>query len=428
MVVQVRRWLLALAFGLLAGNAAAETRVLRSVPDIRELPRIEEAFRMIESQDATNVARLITMTEIPAPPFEEAVRAADFLSRLQAAGLSEASIDAVGNVVAWRRGSASRQTVALVAHLDTVFPREMDIKVRREGNTLFAPGIADNTRGLVLLLSLAEVLIEQQLETRDDLLFVGSVGEEGLGDLRGVRHLLSEEGIAVDQFIAVDGGDLNRLVVDGVGSNRYRVEFKGPGGHSYGAFGRAHPHQALADAIAQFTRRAQRITRRGPKATFSVGRIGGGTSINSIPFGSWMEVDMRSTAPEKVAALDTALREAVADALQAENRRRARGPELTVDVVAVGARPAGIGDRSDALLNHAQAAVVALGGTPELRASSTDANIAIARGIPAVTIARGGVSRNSHSPDESWENVESHRAIQAALLLVLATAGLVVAQ
>jgi di/tripeptidase len=274
------------------------------------------------------------------------------------------------------------------------------------------------------MLSLIDVMEKHSIETRDDILFVGSVGEEGLGDLRGVRHLFSDKGVEIDSFIAMDGGSSDRLVTDAVGSNRYRVEFHGPGGHSYGAFGRAHPHQALANAIARFTERATPQTINGAKATFSVGRIGGGTSINSIPFSSWMEVDMRSVDPEKVAALDRELRAAVQHALVAENERRSEGGPLTVSIDSVGARPAGIGDRESTLTQNATAAVRAIGIEPTLVASSTDSNIPISLGIPAVTISRGGKSRDAHAPDESWEDIDSHLAIQAALLLLTAEAGM----
>lgn len=413
------------ALVLISTSARGQTSYLNAVSEIYSLPEVREVFRSIEAMNESNVQRLIEMTEIPAPPFEEAVRAADLVSRFKAAGLDSAYIDEVGNVIARRRGMDSQKTIALAAHMDTVFPSDTPIKVRREGNVFYAPGISDNTRALVVLLTLVEVMDRHNMETRDDIVFVGSVGEEGLGDLRGVRHLFGDDGIQIDSFIAMDGGKIERLVVDGVGSNRYRVTFSGPGGHSYSAFGRAHPHQALADAIARFTKRAQRITRGRTKATFSVGRIGGGTSINSIPFSSWMEVDMRSADPGKVAALDGALREAVAYALKRENKRHTEGEPLTVSIESVGIRPAGTADRDSTLIQNASAALRMFDIEPDLVASSTDSNVAISKGIPAVTVSRGGVSRNSHSLDESWENTDAHVAVQAALLLLTAEAGLV---
>ena len=413
-----------LLVALFVSAAAAET--LDGVESLRHTTKIQAAFQSIEDMNTHNIARLIEITEIPAPPFEETKRAQDLALRFKAAGLSDAYVDEVGNVIARRAGQNSQQTIAFVAHIDTVFPAETVVKVRQDGDRYFAPGIGDNTRALVAMLTLIEVMEQHDIQTRDDILFIGSVGEEGLGDLRGVRHLMRDGGPQIDRFIAMDGGDIGRLVVDAVGSNRYRVEFKGPGGHSYGAYGRAHPHQALAEAIARFTKRAKRITKGNVKATFSVGRIGGGTSINSIPFSSWMEVDMRSVDPEKVAKLDKVFREAVAYALKRENKRRTSNEPLTVDIVSVGKRPAGRGDRMSSLIENASAALRAVGIEPELRASSTDSNIPISLGIPAVTIARGGKSRDAHAPDESWENVDPHLAIHAALLLLTAEAGLIV--
>lgn len=428
--LRVRQWALIVAIAILSTSAWAQTapkstsKILDNVEDIHSAEKIRAAFDSIVDMNPVNIQRLIEITEIPAPPFEESVRAADLLARFKAAGLNDAYIDEVGNVIARRPGVNRTQTVAFVAHIDTVFPAETDVTVRQEDNRYFAPGIGDNTQGLVAMLCLIEVMQKHGIQTRDDILFVGSVGEEGLGDLRGVRHLMSAKGVEIDSFIAMDGGNGDRLVVDAVGSNRYRVAFHGPGGHSYGAFGRAHPHQALADAISRFTERAAPLTVDGAKTTYSVGRIGGGTSINSIPFSSWMEVDMRSVDPKKVAALDEVLREAVQFALDKENQRSSQNEPLSVSIDSVGSRPAGIGDRESTLALNATAALRAVGFEPELVASSTDANIPISLGIPAITISRGGVSRDAHAPAESWENVNAHLAIQSALLILAAEAGM----
>lgn len=385
---------------------------------------IAAAFRDIEANRERNNQWLIELNQIPAPPFREEERAKAVARRFTEVGLTDVRIDEVGNVLGRRPGGGGGRTVALVAHIDTVFPPGVDVTVKREGDLFSAPGVGDNTRGVVVLLALADALQRHGVRTRDDVLFVGSVGEEGLGDLRGVRHLFGKGKPAIDSFIAIDGGDIDRLVHAGVGSNRYRVTFRGPGGHSYGAFGRAHPHQALAEAISLFTQAAAPITRSpGAKATFSVGQIGGGTSVNSIPFESWMEVDMRSTDPRKLDRIDAAFRSAIAAALDAENARRTGGDGLTVEIESVGKRPAGEVDPKAALVQRSIAAIEALGRTPELQASSTDANIPIWLGVPAVTIGRGGVSRDSHAPSESWEDRDSHLAIQLALLLTLLEAG-----
>lgn len=400
-------------------SSTAEAEALLAREEVRA------AIGWLDAQSDAAIETLIELNEIPAPPFQEGERAEAVAERFRAMGLEDVSIDAVGNVLARRPGTSGARTIAVVAHLDTVFPPGTDVTVQREGNTFTAPGIGDNTRGLVMMLSLAEALQYQSIQTEQDILFVGSVGEEGLGDLRGVRHLFRGDDHGIDSFIAIDGGDTGRLVTSAVGSYRYRVTFTGPGGHSYGAFGRAHPHQALALAITEFTRLATPVTAEpGPKATFSVGRIGGGTSVNSIPFESWMEVDMRSVDPRRLDALDAAFQEAVAFALEEANAQRALGAALEVEIESVGRRPAGEGSASQPLVRHAIAALEVSGYEAELSASSTDANIPIWLGVPAVTISRGGVSANAHALDESWTAEDVLGSEQVGLLLLLLEAGL----
>jgi len=389
-----------------------------------EQPAVKGALDHIVGQNAQNIRDLIELTEIPAPPFGEEKRGARFAEMLRAAGLRDVTIDDVGNVIGRRPGTRGERTVALGAHLDTVFPIETDVTVRVEGDTYYAPGIGDNTQGLVLLLSLLRTLEAADLKTEADVLFVGTVGEEGLGDLRGVKHLFRDGGPKINSFIAVDGGDAARLIYSAVGSHRYRVTVNGPGGHSWGAFGLANPHHALGRIMTEFADSAPAVTSQGPKTSFSVGRIGGGTSINSIPFSSWFEVDMRSGSRAKLDEIDAVFQKAVLDGLAAENAARIEGPELTVEVKKVGDRPAGAGDPNGALVQRAMAAMQRVGVTARLSASSTDASIPISLGMPAITISRGGKSEKAHSPAESWTNVDSHLAIQIALLVTLAEAGL----
>jgi len=387
-------------------------------------PSVMKALESIVQQRALNLKQHIELTEIPAPPFGEEVRAARFAEMLKEAGISDISIDEVGNVIARRKGTVGDRVVALGAHMDTVFPAGTDVKVRVDGDTLHAPGIGDNTRGLVFLLSLVRAFEAANLSTRDDVLFIGTVGEEGLGDLRGVKHLFREGGPKIDSFIGVDGGDNARLIYGAVGSHRYRVTVSGPGGHSWGAFGLANPHHALGRIIQDFAVSGPAVTSKGPKTSFSVGRIGGGTSVNSIPFESWMEVDMRSGNQAKLDEIDAAFRVSVDKGLAAENAARLSGPALTVELKQVGDRPAGLGDANGAIVQRAVAAMKAVGIEATLGISSTDASIPISQGLPAVTISRGGEVQNSHSPDESWRDEKSHEAIQYGLLLLLAEAGL----
>ena len=391
---------------------------------IKSDTRVQSAMQHIVAIEPQSRRDLIELTEIPAPPFEEEVRAARFAEMLREAGLTDVTTDDVGNVIGRRPGLDGSRVIGYSAHLDTVFPAGTDVTVRYDDEKMYAPGIGDNTRGLVTVLGVLRAMEHASIETNADVLFIGNVGEEGLGDLRGVKHLFREGAEKIDTLIAVDGGESERIVYGGVGSHRYRVTFKGPGGHSWGAFGLANPHHALGRAIQIFDENAPSVTTAGEKTSYNIGRIGGGTSINSIPFESWMEVDMRSGNQTKLDDIDAVLKAAVEQALQEENADRLDGPELTVDVARVGTRPAASQEATVAIVQRAMAATVALGVQPTLRISSTDANLPISKGIPAVTMSRGGISGNSHSPDEWWQNDDGHIGIQIGLLTVLAEAGL----
>ncbi|MBC7987673.1 MAG: M20/M25/M40 family metallo-hydrolase, partial [Sphingomonadaceae bacterium] len=347
----------ALVAALPADAQQTEPPVEASEPHVTEIaviradPAVVRAFATIESGHAAANRDLVTLNQIPAPPFGEQARGAAFAEMLRASGVGEVSIDEVGNVIARRPGTGAR-TVMIAAHLDTVFPAETDVTVRIEGDRYTAPGIGDNTRGLVMLLELARAIAAAEIATNATILFVGNVGEEGPGDLRGVRHIFRQGADHPEAFIAIDGGEENRLVSGGVGSNRYRVTFRGPGGHSWGAFGTANPHHAAARAIALFDERALSVTREGPRSSYNIGRIGGGTSVNSIPFESWFEVDMRSGDPARIAALDAVFQAAMQEGLAAENADLSEGAPLTVEIEDMGRRPAGPGDAEDALVQR----------------------------------------------------------------------------
>jgi acetylornithine deacetylase/succinyl-diaminopimelate desuccinylase-like protein len=422
--VTTRKYCL-LAFFSFAASAGSAADSQQQVSDLLDNPVIQEAMADIVARDAELLEETIELTEIPAPPFAEEMRAQRFAEKLREAGLTDVSIDKEGNVIGRRPGRAGDRTVVLSAHLDTVFPIETDVTVKVEGNTLFAPGVGDNTRGLVVVLAILRTMQQHDIETDADVLFIGNVGEEGLGDLRGVKYLFREGGPQIDAMIAVDGGKANRLVFGGVGSHRYRVTFKGPGGHSWGAFGRASPHHAMGRAISEFVDNAVEVTSSGDKTTFNVGRIGGGTSVNSIAFESWMEVDLRSGDQAKLDAIDAVLQRAVQKALRDENTARVDGAELEIDVVRIGTRPAARSDIESPLVQTAAAAMNALGIEPDLQISSTDANHPISIGIPAITLSRGGVGANAHAPNESWKNENAHLAIHIALITLLVEAGAV---
>lgn len=410
----------------LLGQSAEITIMPQYQKQIKKLSKqkiIQETFDIILNQREATRADLILLTEIEAPPFKEEKRAAQFKLMLEQADADSVWIDEVGNVLALRKGTKGDKTVVLDAHLDTVFPEGTDVRVKEVNDTLFAPGINDDTRGLAMLISILKAMNQTELKTEADVLFIGSVGEEGLGDLRGVKHLFSEHGPRIDSWISIDGGRIGRVNNKGLGSHRYRVTFKGPGGHSWGAFGLANPHHALGTAIHYFVQEADKFTSYGPKTSYNVGVIGGGTSVNSVPFTSWMEIDMRSLSPERLDTMDMILKTAVDKALEEQNSLMRLGEKLTVEMEMIGNRPSGELSADLPLVQRAMASTAYFGKRPQLTRGSTNSNIPIAKGIPAVTIGRGGHGANAHSLDEWWLDVEGYKSTQLALLLLVAEAG-----
>lgn len=417
----------------LVGQTAAQPRPCddrlsascREVAAIAARPDVMRAMRFIETQKDTALVELITLTEIPAPPFGEEVRAAAYAEMLRDAGADSVWIDSIGNVIALRRGTAGDRTVAMAGHLDTVFPEGTDVTVRIRGDTLFAPGIGDDTRGLIVVLHVLRALVQTDIRSAADLYFIGTVGEEGLGDLRGVKHLFRDGGPRIDAFIAVDGGSDAGITNEALGSRRYRVTFSGPGGHSWGAFGTGNPIHALGRAIMMFDTAAATLTAApGGRTSYNVGRIGGGTSVNSVPFDAWAEVDMRSVSQDRLAAIDALFRRTMERALEEQNQGVRRGDALKLDMELVGDRPSGVTEPGTPLLDRAMAVTRLFGHEPQLSSSSTDANTPISLGIPAITIGRGGVGGETHAPGEWWIDRDSERAVQRALLIMLAEAGI----
>jgi acetylornithine deacetylase/succinyl-diaminopimelate desuccinylase-like protein len=353
----------------------------------------------------------------------EQQRARAYAELLREAGADSVWIDQAGNVIALRRGSAGNRTVALDAHLDTVFPEGTDVTVRRRGDTLLAPGIGDDTRGLAVILAVLRALESADIETEANVLFIGTVGEEGLGDLRGVKQLFSDDGPGIDTWIAVDGGSTGGVTHRGLGSHRYRVTFKGPGGHSWGAFGTANPHHALGRAVELFVDAADPYTSEGLKTSYNVGRIGGGTSVNSVPFESWMEVDMRSVSPERLVEVDSLFQRAMREGLREANALRREGDSMTVDIDMIGDRPSGATPESSPLVQRAIAATNYFDLEPSLRISSTNSNIPISIGVPAITLGRGGAGGGGHALSEWWVNHDGTTAIKRVLLILTAEAG-----
>jgi acetylornithine deacetylase/succinyl-diaminopimelate desuccinylase-like protein len=414
---------------LLAATPLTAQRAAARVPAVpAEHPRVKQAMAAIQATNEWTLQQQTSICEIEAPPFKEARRAEEYKRRLEALGLVNVRIDREGNVIAERPGTGQGPTVLISAHLDTVFPEGTDVTVKREGTLLRAPGIGDDCRGLAVVLAVARAMRDAQIATTGTVLFVGTVGEEGPGNLRGVRHLFAEELKGkIDYFISVDGTGLG-ITSGAVGSHRYKVTYKGPGGHSYGAFGMPNPIHALGRAMAKI---AEFQVPRQPRTTFNVGVIGGGTSVNSIAFEASMEMDMRSESLAALQELDAKFQKAIRDAL-AEERARWPGSRAALELVVdtIGIRPAGqqpdtmpivqVALRARDLLVAGKQLVVPAG----TEASSTDANIPISLGVPAITIDGGGRGFGAHSLSERYEDgPDGWKGPQWAAIIAVALAG-----
>ena len=379
---------------------------------------IKAAVEAIKASEPQTIEDQVRLCEVEAPPFKESKRAEVYARMFRELGLQNVRIDKEGNVLGDRPGAQPRPRLVFTAHLDTVFPEGTDVKVKREGNILRGPGIGDDCRGLAVLLAVVRTMNQAKIQTPGSITFVGTVGEEGLGDLRGVKYLFNQ-GLKgqIDRFVSIDGTGLGMTHI-AVGSLRYRVTFKGPGGHSYGAFGLSNPMHALGRAVATIS---QFEVPENPKTTFNVGRMGGGTSVNAIPFDAWFEMDMRSVSPSALQALDQKFHRAVDDAVKAEDARWGKNV-LTVDKALVGNRPAGQTPANAPIVQAAVSVTRALGFPVTLDEGSTDSNIAMNLGIPAVTIDGGGRGRGSHALDEDFDQTNSWQGSQRALLLCIALA------
>lgn len=390
-------------------------------------PKFAAAKAALRADHERLVAEHIKLTEIPAPPFAETERGKAYAAMLRESGLKDVTTDTIGNVIGVRPG-ADRTLPPLVvaAHLDTVFPAGTDVKVLREGTKLFAPGVGDDTRGLAVLLAYVRALDKAGVRTQRDILFIGNVGEEGQGDLRGVRHLFAQDPRVTGAagFISFDGDGAGAIVTRGVGSRRYRIHFDGPGGHSYGSFGIVNPMVPLGKTAAGLYTIPVPTE---PKTTYSASVVSGGTSVNSIPAKLFLEVDIRSVAPAEVARVDAALHAIAAKAVAEENAARStRAGKVTVTFEQIGDRPAGSSSEKAGLGPLAFAAAEAFGYKSRYVASSTDANVPMNLGIPAVTIGSGGNGEGAHSPQESFDTEieESVKGMSVGLATVLAAAGL----
>jgi acetylornithine deacetylase/succinyl-diaminopimelate desuccinylase-like protein len=383
--------------------------------------QLEAARSFLNSIDRWVLERQMELTAIPAPPFHEAARGTRMAELMEEVGIRDVVTDEVGNV----QGSLSPDgpppkgsPLILSAHLDTVFPPDTEVSVRSEGSRILAPGICDDARGLAALLATARTLAALGRPLQRELLFVATVGEEGPGDLRGVRHLFREGGEAIKAsgFISLDGVGTDRIIHRGVGSTRLRITLEGPGGHSWMDFGLPNPIHTLGAVVAQAAAMPLPET---PQATLTVARWEGGTSINSIPREAWIEVDLRSEDATQLEALEEALRRVAAEELEEAGDTAPQGKGLTLRIDELGRRPAGATDASHPLVQAALEATRQLGPEPKLIASSTDANLPMSLGIPAITLGAGGRGGKIHTVEEWYENERGPEGILRAVLTIL---------
>jgi tripeptide aminopeptidase len=405
-----------------AQAASAGSAVEAASEAILANAKVIKALEDIKADDETAFAEQKRITEIPAPPYKENRRAEYVLKRFVELGFKEASIDAEGNVIALRKGSGGgRPKLVVSAHLDTVFPEGTDVTVKEKDGVILAPGIGDDSRGLAALLSLIKSLNGNGIVTVGELMLVGTVGEEELGNLRGVKALFRDH-TDIDGFISIDGLGVARVVNQATGSHRYEMIFKGPGGHSFQEFGLPSAIHAMGRAIAAIS---DSQTPSDPKTTFTVGTVSGGTSVNAIAAEAKMTVDMRSNSTEELLKLEARLLDLVKQAAVEENARW-KSDKLSVEIKLIGDRPAGIVALDSPIVQATQRAVAAIARGPRVTfaGSSTDSNLAMSLGIPAVTIGGGGEGGNWHSRNEWYKPVEAYLGPQSALLTILVLTGL----
>ena len=395
------------------------------IQELLNAPQVKAAFQYFETEAESITAEQIAICSVAAPPFGEQERAKYLQQKFIDCGLVQAEIDEAGNCLALYEGRSPAPVMVVSAHLDTVFPAGTDLTLRRNGDRLLAPGISDDCCGLAALIALARVLTMIKMEVGTSILFVGTVGEEGEGNLRGVRHLFTAGKWAgkIAAFVSLDGAGLEPVTQGALGSRRYRVQLRGPGGHSWGDFGIANPVHSLGRAISSLAAYPAPLD---PRTTFNVGKVSGGSSINAIPGEASMEVDLRSISEDELVRLDAFFRRTVREAVEQENaNRRSDTPPLELNLNLIGERPSGETAPHSPIVILAQEATRAVGSIPVLERASTDSNVPIALGIPAITLGAGGTSGNPHTIDEWYDPRNRHLGLRRALLVTLGMTKLV---
>ena len=421
---------IALALLCAAGAALAQGGAIANPPQVRPevdkaytqlmaAPAVQKLLEAVKADHERSVEDLKLLTEIEAPPFKEQKRAEAFLARMKALGLTDARIDAEGNVVGLRKGTGHGPKLLISAHLDTVFPAGTDVKVKERDGKLFAPGIADDTRGLSVLLSWLKVLNDNKVQTQGDLLFVGNVGEEELGNLRGMKAIFRDH-LDIDGMVGLEPSAPGSVLILGTASHRWEVTFQGPGGHSFGAFGQVPSAiHGMGRAIAKI---ADVRTPSFPKTTFTVGTVGGGTSVNTIAPDARMAIDIRSDDMASLLETEKKILAAVDEAVAEENKRW-NVSTLSASVKLIGDRPGGRTPPDSVIVEAAVRSNAAFGHRTPLRGGSTDANVPISLGIPAIIIGGGGKASGFHSLSESIDMTDAWKGAQNSLATVLGLVG-----
>lgn len=388
---------------------------------LAENEQVQKALEFLEEDNEATTEEQIELTEIEAPTFEEKEKGEWYKKRLEALGVRKVTTDEVGNVFGVLPGSGDGPSLVVCAHLDTVFPRGTNVKAVRENGLIYAPGICDDGRGLAVVLTIIRALAAARVKTKGDLIIGATVGEEGLGDLRGVKSLF-ENRQDIDGFISIEPGDPSRITYLGTGSKRFSVLFKGPGGHSFGNFGIPSPIHALGRAITKISELEAPVE---PKTTFNVGMIKGGTSVNTIAETAEMLVDLRSNSQEELEIIERKFLQLMEQAKEEENARWNGEAQVSLQIEKVGDRPAGSQDKNSVIVQAARCATAALGFEPILdQASSTDSNVPIHLGIPALTLGGGGEGGGFHTLQEYYNPINAHIGAQKILLTILGLVGL----
>lgn len=388
--------------------------------ELLEQEKVQRGLQFLKEDNEYTTEEQIEITAIESPTFEEQVRGEAYKKKLQQLGVEDVEIDEVGNVFGIRKGTGKGPALVVSAHLDTVFPAGTNVTAKREAGRIYAPGIADDGRGLASVLTIIRALNASAIQTCGDLIVGATVGEEGLGDLRGVKHLFSTR-TDIDGFISIEPGDPERITYLGTGSRRYVITYRGPGGHSFSSFGTANPIHALGRAISDM---ASLETPTEPKTTFNVGVINGGTSVNTISETSSMTIDLRSNDQEELLRLEKKVLAIIQKAADDENAFWKKSNEVTVECELVGSRPAGSQSKDAHIVQTAIASTAALGFEPILEdASSTDSNVPIHLGIPAVTLGGGGDAGGFHTLDEYYDPTDAYFGVQKIFLTILGLLG-----